>query len=140
MTDLTRIDQDVLLREIRAYLSTPVREEMQLDGSLFLVGGDPGEVVVRVRGSKVTVAVFAVVWDGPQTPVVRPKAIGSLNWRRLPASGLTVGLRALIESARELRLAQYGKCERCDETKPPEWMHDDKTCQSCAERYLGVVH
>jgi hypothetical protein len=140
MTDLNPLDEDTLLREIRAYLPTAVREEMQLDGSLVLVGGDPGEVVVRVRGSKVWVAVFAVVWNGPHTPVMRPKAIGSLNWRRLPASRLTRGLHNLIESARELRLAKYGKCERCGEKKPPEWMHDDNTCQSCAERYLGVVH
>ena len=140
MTDLTPIDQDTLFREIRAYLPTPMREEMQLDGSWVFVGGDPGEVVVRVRASKVTVAVFAVVWNGPHTPVVRPKTIGSLNWSRIPASRLTMSLHNLIESARELRLAKYGKCERCGETNPPEWMHDDKTCQSCAERYLGVVH
>jgi hypothetical protein len=140
MSDLNPIDQDTLLREIRAYLPTPVREGIERDGSLNFVGGDPGEVVVRVCGSKVLVAIFAVTWNGPHTPVLRPKAIGSLNWRRLPASGTKVGLRSLIESARELRLAKYGKCERCDETKPPEWMHNDKICQSCAERHLGVVH
>ena len=140
MADLNVIDHATLLREIRAYLPTPVREEMQLDGSLVLVGGDPGEVVVQVHGSKVAVAVFTVVWNGPHTPVLRPSSIGSLNWKRQPASELIRGLHTLIESAREIRRAKYGKCERCGETQPPEWMHNDKTCQSCAERYLGVVH
>lgn len=83
---------------------------------------------------------LAAIADGPHTPVVRPKAIGSLNWRRLPASRLMMGLHNFIESARELRRAKYGKCERCDETKPPEWMHDDKTCQLCAEWPLGLVY
>ncbi|ADB18095.1 hypothetical protein Psta_3432 [Pirellula staleyi DSM 6068] len=140
MTELNPLDAVALLREIRTHLPTPVREEMQLDGSLVFVGGDPGEVVVRVRGNKVSVAVFGVVWKGPHTPVVRPSLVGSLNWKRLPASRLTIGLHILLESARKLRLAKYRKCKRCSETRPPEWMHDDKTCQSCVERFLGIVH
>jgi hypothetical protein len=140
MADLAPHNEDSLLREIRELLPAPVREQTQLDGSLVCIGGDPGEVVVRIRGSKVAVAVFGVLWKGPHTPVVRPESIGSLNWRRLPASGMWMGLHNLINLARELRLAKYGKCERCGETKPPEWMHDNKTCQSCAERHLGIVH
>lgn len=140
MTELNALDRNTLLQAIRTRLPKPVREESQHDGSLVLVGGDPGEVVVRVQGSKVAVAVFAVVWNGPHTPVVCPQSIGSLNWKRIPADWLTRDLHSLIESARELRRAKFGTCERCGKTTPPEWMHDDKTCQSCAERHLGVVH
>ena len=32
------------------------------------------------------------------------------------------------------------QCEKCAETNSPEWMHGDDICQSCAERYLGVVY
>ena len=140
MNNLTPIAPDSLLQEIRESMPAPVREETQIDGTLVVIGGDPGEVVVRVRGSQVSVAVFGIVWKGPHTPVVCPKSIGNLNWKRLPTFRFLMSLRNLIESARELRHSKYGKCERCGETNPPEWMHDDKTCQSCAERDLGVVH
>lgn len=140
MTDLKPIERDVLHQEMRRVLPNPVQEEHQLDGSQVMIGGDPGEVVVRVFGSQVSVAVFAVVWEGPHSPVVHPKSIGSLNWERLPASRLLMNLHNLIDSARDLRRSTYRNCGRCGETNPPEWMHDEETCQSCAERYLGVVH
>ena len=140
MSDLAPLDRDHLLQEIRTILPAPVNEETQLDGSHVFVRGDPGEVVVRVHGNQVTVAIFAVVWDGPCSSVRRPQTIGTLNWKRLPTSCLMLCLQNLIQSAREIRLSQYRKCEWCDETNPPEWMSDEKTCHSCAERYLGVVH
>jgi len=140
MTDIEPLERNELLREIRAFLPFPVSEEMQLDGAEVFVGGDPGEVVVRVRKNRVSVCIYAVEWDGPHIPVTRSKGIGNVNWKRLPAHRLLMALRNLIDSAREIRRSRYGKCELCGETNPPEWMHDGKTCQSCAERHLGVVH
>ena len=140
MTNPEPLDQDLLMAEIRERLPEPIREETQLDGSLVMVGGDPGEVVVQVVGNKVSVSLFSVRWEGPHTPVVCPRRLASFNWKRLPASRLMMVLYEAIESAVELRRSRYRKCKRCGEAKPPEWMHDEKTCQSCAERHLGVVH
>jgi hypothetical protein len=140
MTDLESIDRDCLLKEVQEILPEPVRQETQLDGDVVLVGGDPGEVIMRIGGSKVSIAVYSVRWEGTHTPVVRPKQVATLNWKRLPASRTMMELHSLIESAVEIRRSKYGKCVRCGETNPPEWMHDENTCQSCAERYLGVVH
>jgi hypothetical protein len=140
MNDRQPMDREFLLRELRELLATPVREERQLDGSIVMVGGDPGEVIARIGASKLTVAIFSVRWEGPHTPVVRSKHFATLSWRRLPASTLMMTLHGLIRAAREARTARYRRCERCGEMKPPEWMHDEKTCQSCAEQYLGVVH
>jgi hypothetical protein len=140
MSDLEPIDREYLLQEIQELLPDPVREETQLDGDVVLVGGDPGEVIVRISGSKFSIAVFTIRWDGPHTPVVRPKQLATLNWQRLPASTAMMTLHGLISAAVEIRRAKYRKCERCGETKPPEWMHDEQTCQSCAEKHLGVVH
>ena len=140
MTDRNPIDREFLLRELRELLAAPVREETQLDGSVVMIGGHPGEVVVRVCADKLSVAVFSVRWEGPHTPAVRPNHFATLSWRRLPASTLMMTLHGLISAAREVRTAKYRRCERCGEMNPPEWMHDEKTCQSCAERHLGVVH
>lgn len=140
MEDIEPVDRGRLLRDIRTLLSDPVREESQLGGKLIFIGGDPGEVIVRVGPKKVSVAIFSVRWEGPHTPVVYPKELAVLNWKRIPAAQMLMTLHTMIESARELRRSRYRKCERCGETNPPEWMHDERTCQSCAEEHLGVVY
>jgi len=140
MNNLEPIDRDYLLQELQELLPDPVREEIQLDGDVVLVGGDPGEVIVRIRGSKVSIAVYSVRWEGPHTPVTRPKQLATLNWKRLPASRTMMTLHTLVESAVEIRRAKYRKCEKCGEMKPPEWMHGEGICRSCAEKHLGVVH
>lgn len=140
MTEFDPINREHLVHEIQRVLRDPTRQETQMDGSLTFVGGDPGEVIVRVSESQVSVSVFSIRWEGPHTPVVRPKQLGRLNWKRLPASRLMMVLQDLIESAQEIRRAEYRKCERCGKTNPPEWMHNATTCQACAERDLGVVH
>jgi hypothetical protein len=67
MTDPKPIDREFLLRELRELLAAPVREETQLDGSIVMIGGDPGEVIVRVGAGKVSVAVSPSVGRG-RTP------------------------------------------------------------------------
>ena len=86
------------------------------DGALKLIGGDPEEVVVH------------------------PIPIASLYWRRIPSDRLRHELKNLIETAREIRRSKYRQCCHCGESKPPEWLHDEQTCHSCAERVLGVIH
>ena len=132
--DLHSLHRDSLIKLIITTMPFPLREEECADGSLVFVGGDPGEVVVRVARSRITVSVFGIVWEGSQTPVVCPQPLMSLHWRRLPAARLTTILYEMIEAARQLRRASYCKCERCGETKPPEWMHGTGACQSCAQR------
>jgi len=68
MAEAEPIDREFLLRDLRELLPAPVREEAQLDGSIVMIGSDPGEVIVRVGGNKVSVAVFSVRWEGPHTP------------------------------------------------------------------------
>jgi len=140
MSDLEPFDRDFLLREIWELLPNPLREETQLDGSLVIGGGDPGKVIVRINGNKVSIAVFSIRWDGPGEPTVRPKQLATLNWKRLPSATTMMTLHGLISAAIEIRRSKYRKCEKCEETIPPEWMHDEDICQSCAERHLGVVY
>lgn len=130
-TDLQPFDRRSLLKLIHATIPLPTREENCADGSLVFVGGDPGEVVVRVAGSRITISVFSIVFEGPHTPVVRTQPIMCLNWRVVPAVQLTSLLQDMIETARQLRRSQFRRCNKCGETKPPEWMHDDDACQGC---------
>ena len=140
IADISPLDRSSLLKLIHATIPLPTREENCADGSLIFIGGDPGDVVIRVARSQITVSVFGIVWEGPHTPLVRPQPLAGLNWRLMPAARLTTFLHDLIEAAQQIRLANFRKCAHCGETKPPEWMHRKDCCQSCAERNLGVVH
>ena len=140
MVDSQPVEREYMLAEIGRLLPAPVQEETRLDGVSVFVGGDPGEVVVRVSGNQVSIAVFSVRWEGPHTAVVCPRQIATLSWKRLPASRTMILLHDLIEAAREIRRSGYRQCQRCGETKPPEWMHNANTCQACAERDLGIVY
>jgi hypothetical protein len=129
-----------LLASVKAALPQPIREETAPDGSLFITGGEPSEVVVRLTGSAVTVWEFAIEWEGPRTTVPRPIRFGSLQWNHMPAGRAMTLLSGFIGAARESRRSKYRQCRMCEETKPPEWMHEEDVCQSCAEKHLGVVY
>lgn len=58
------IDRHDLLREIHELWPAPIHKETQLDGTAILVGGDPAEVIVCLSGSKVSIAVYSVRWEG----------------------------------------------------------------------------
>ena len=131
LEDLKPIDRSSLLKQIHATMPLPIREEVGADGSLVYVGGDPGEVVVRIAQGRMTVSVFGTECEGSDTPMVSPQTLVKLQWTYLPAGLLTRLLPEIIEVARQIRLAKYCKCEHCGETKPPEWMHENGICQSC---------
>jgi hypothetical protein len=134
------IDREALLTELRELLPSPVREESEPHGSIVMEAGEPGEVIVRVNGDKVSFSVFSVRWDGPHTPVVYPEQVATLNWDRVPASSISITLRTLVRAVCDARKATFRQCEHCGKNNPPEWMHDNKTCQACASQHLSVVY
>lgn len=131
---------ETLVASLVHELPQPVKRETALDGATVFVGGDPGEVVVRLTDSSLTVSEFAVGWDGPQTPVTQPVELGRLQWQWLPGVEAMHVLRALIDAARHSRRSKYRQCRMCEQVNPPEWMDDEEVCHSCAERDVGVVY
>ena len=135
-----RLEWEALLASIGAELPAPVEQETVRDGSVVLVGGQPGEVVVRVTRSLAIVSEYAVKWEGPHEAVVRPVALGAVRWRRMPEVHALPVLSSLIRAARESRRSRYRTCRMCEQSVPPESLHEDDLCQSCARRHLGVVY
>lgn len=125
---------------ITTHLPQPVSQEIALDGSTYLSGGDPGEVIVRLTRSTITVWEYAVSWNTPDSPTVQPIRVGSVVWRRIQNASAVSAVHALIEAARESRLGTFSVCSHCQRRQPPELMHDDDVCQSCAQRDLGIVY
>jgi hypothetical protein len=125
---------------IAAHLNEPVEREERADGATYFTGGNPGEVIVRLSRSSITVWEFAVAWDGAYTQVVTPRLIGSVRWRRVTERAGMKAVQALIEAAKESRQAKFRDCQHCSERFPPEWMYEDDVCVSCAQRRSGVVH
>ena len=135
-----RLEWEALLASVTHELPAPVEQEAVCDGSVVLVGGQPAEVVVRLTHSMATVSEYAVEWQGPHDPAVRPVTFGTLRWRRMPEIHALATLQTLIRAARESRTAKFRACSYCGTSTPPERLHDDRTCQACAERHLGIVY
>ena len=137
------MDASERYEQLIAYLSThlpaPVEQE-ELDGFLIMTGGAPGEVIARLTHTSVIIEEYGVRWETPFKPVVHPRRVGVVNWRRLPETTLMTVVGQLIKGAREMRLARYRTCRFCGRTNPPEWQHGEDTCQSCAANELGAVH
>jgi hypothetical protein len=124
---------EALVASLAHELPQPVKQETALDGATVFVGGDPGEVVVRLTDAVLTVSEFAVEWPGPHTPVTRPIELGRVHWPWLPGVEAMRVLLVLIEAARQSRLSKYRRCGMCEQVRPPEWMYDGEVCQTCAE-------
>jgi len=129
-----------LIAFLNTHLPTPVQQAELADGSLMFTGGAPGEVVARLSKASVIIEQFAVQWETPYTPVMRPRRVGVVKWRRLPESTVMNVVDQLIRGARDARLSRYVACHLCGETKPPEWMQDEDICQVCSASVLGSVH
>jgi hypothetical protein len=128
-----------LIAFLSTHLPAPVEQEDH-DGLLTMTGGSPGEVIARLTHTSVIIEEYAVRWETPFKPVVHPRRVGFVNWRRLPETILMTVVGQLIKGAREMRLARYRTCRFCGRTNPPEWQHGEDTCQSCAANELGSVH
>lgn len=141
-------DRTGIVEIVKALLPAPVaaltrqadRERDERWNATTLLGGSPYEVAVRITESTVAVAVYAAHWKGPCGLEIVPEKIVSFRWRRLSLQVLEPMIRQAIEAAREIRLSRFRRCELCGEMKPPEWMHNQTTCQGCAQNQLGVVY
>src|SRR4030095_7284392 len=71
-----------LIAFLNTHLPTPVQQEELSDGSLMFTGGSPGEVVARLTKVSVIIEQYAVRWETPYTPVMRPRRVGVVKWRR----------------------------------------------------------
>ena len=128
-----------LLAFIATQMPVPFTQE-ESNGSIVFTGGAPGEVIVTLTETAVIVAEYAMRRQTSGAPVLRPRRVGTVKWRRLPESQLMTIVGELIRGARETRRARFRTCEVCGRSRPPEWMVDDLTCQSCANRPLDVIH
>lgn len=128
-----------LLAYISTHMPAPFIQE-DVDGVVVFTGGAPSEVIVRLTDTSVIVEEYAVRWETAHTPVLRPRRVGVVNWRRLPESRLMTVVGELIKGARETRRARYRTCQFCNRTQAPEWMSDETTCRSCTQGELGIVH
>jgi hypothetical protein len=135
-----RLEWEGLLTSVVHGLPQPVEQETVRDGSVVLVGGDPGEVIVRLTRSAVSVSEYAVEWQGPHNPVVCPIAFGTLHWRRMPEVHALAALQTLLRAARESRRGKYRACGYCEKNIPPEALYNDQVCQECAQQHLGIVY
>lgn len=78
--------------------------------------------------------VATIAWETPYTPKLTWHVVRT--WPTRPTDEDIARTRdEVFNDPRYFR-----QCQRCDQWCCVGHMHDATTCQSCAERYLGVVH
>jgi len=129
-----------LIAFLSTHLPPPIEQEQLADGILVFRGGSPGEVIATLTRSSVIIEEFRMEWPTPSMPVVRPRRVGAVKWRRLPETAAMNAIEQLIKGAREVRRGRYRTCQMCGTNTPPEWLTDEDTCQTCAPPEREVVH
>ena len=124
---------------IAAHLSEPVNRDDHTDGEVLFTGGSPEEVIVQLTRTSITVWEYAVRRRG-ELVVLKPRLVGVVRWARLGERATMKAVQALMDGAREARLARFRVCRLCAERRPPEWMHDVDICRSCASQPSDSVH
>jgi len=99
-------------------------------------GGEEG-VVVLVTAEAIELRLPTVEWTmGSYGP-----AASSRMWKRMECHEMDdIELESLLNDALKQRKKEFQKCNYCERCIPPEYMHSDNVCQSCAEKHLGVLH
>lgn len=107
-----------------------------------MVAGEPPEVIVKLQDAGVIIAPYRAEWHGPHKLTMVVSDAELVVWGDLPdaTDQLRAFLSQKIDAARKVRKDTFKCCSLCHETKPPEWMHDENTCQACASDKLGVVY
>lgn len=89
--------------------------------------------VEMAEGQSVLIKVTNVSWDG-HWPVPN-----EVVFAELPADAtekqIIAQVKKLLKRKTYIRL-----CEHCSQYKINGWMHSNSCCQSCAEKYFGVVY
>jgi hypothetical protein len=129
-----------LIAFLGSQLPPPVDQQTEDDGSLLFTGGSPGEVIVHLTATKITVSEYAGTWEPSGRFTVTPRRVGTLLWQRLPETPLINALSALIKGARDVRHSRYRRCAFCGEKQPPELLFDDGVCAACSEPQPYRVH
>ena len=124
---------------ITTHLTAPVVEETADDGATWFTSGDPGEVMVRLKGTSIAVFEYSVDRQGRRA-VVMPLRVGSLRSRDIDDTRAMGVVAALIDATRERRTARFQTCVYCVRRTPPEWMADDRACRTCGGEHRGAVH
>jgi hypothetical protein len=81
-----------------------------------------------------TLSVGSIGWRGPHEPYVTYHVVCS--WQTKPTDDEVEA--CLVKTTQDTRF--FTICTRCNTLNAEGHMHRDTICQSCAERYLGVVH
>ena len=107
-----------------------------------MIAGDPPEVVAQVSDEGLLIAPYRAQWQGPHKLKVVVSDTDIVGWGDLAGTTeqLQTYLSQKVEAAQKARKTTFKVCSLCDKSTPPEWMHDENACQSCASNIYGTVY
>ena len=89
---------------------------------------------VTFEADRICLEVCDVTWNGPAEPVS--------TWMTVKVLPPNLDRSVLLRLRKELLKRQrfFKTFDLCGQRNPSGWMDSSHSCQSCAERCLGVVH
>jgi hypothetical protein len=96
-------------------------------------------VGVEISGARAAIGWLDIEWGGPGTPVEVLRDRVELMVGSDRAASIR-RLEAALGAARQARRRHLARCASCGKLFVPGYMHDDRLCQGCAPRELGVVY
>ena len=89
--------------------------------------------VEMTAGQPIQIKVTNVSWDG-HNPI-----LNEVVFVELPADSTEKQITAQVKKLLK-RKTYIRQCEQYSQYKINGWMHSNSCCQSCAEKYFGVVY
>lgn len=109
------------------------RDAIQIDFADF---SNERGIVIILTPEAIEFRLPIVKWLGTHTPTS-----SSQLWQRVDLMQLkNADLTQLIASAQSAQQQTFRECKYCKNKNPSGWMSSQDICQSCAEKYLGVVY
>jgi hypothetical protein len=130
-----------LAEVVRASLPEPVSERQDGTGLLFISEAVP-EVALRLTDKGVDVLLYRRIWAEPDQLVDQHHLLTSVPWKGLPdqVEQAWALLETPVRAPQKQRASSYRTCQRCGKSTPPEFMHNEQLCMSCAALVLGVIY
>lgn len=87
------------------------------------------------RGNrKLVLQVMQFDWSGPHEAEIKWQTAKTLD-TSIELAKLDAEIKQLLDDTRF-----FGHCSQCNEHKVSSLMHCQTHCQSCAQKYLGIVY
>jgi hypothetical protein len=139
MTEFDPLEFSQLVSILEDIVPHPISKENLPGGTIRMIGGEPGEVVIDLTDKTVTVSEFHLEQVSDRARVLQPNLLGTLHWTQVPTWSTRRILEELTATAANRNRAAWRDCIRCGTSTHPQNLTSSGVCTNCELTDEGVV-